>query len=126
MQSTIHLAHIKANQSWNNCSECRADTERRFVQTVPWREYRFVSEYLAYIRPRLNAVATDDSVDARIWYRGFRLALNRRISLRTPSAGRKQCDSYLERLKQFRFPSSKADATYLRSFASRGASCLDA
>lgn len=94
------------------------------MELTPWREYKHVSEYLAYVRPRIAAQGVDDSMDARIWYRGFRLALQRRISLRAPIPGRKRCDGYLERLKQFR-PGRGTDAAYLRRFAQRGASCLD-
>lgn len=122
MQSEQHKIHIQSRNSHSNCCECRADTERRFVRLKPWREYQFVVDYLSYVRPRLAACKVDNSVDARIWYRKFAQALHRRITLRAPSAGRKYCDSYQERLKQF---GRKVDAGYLRKFAQRGASCLD-
>lgn len=122
MISATHASHIKQHTSHANCSECRADTERRFVPTQVWTEYKFVSEYLGYVRPRLAAVKTKNSTEARIWYRQFIKALHRRISLRNPASGRKQCDSYLERMGQSRRCS---DAGYLRQFARRGASALD-
>lgn len=86
MQSTLHKEHILARMSHANCSECRADTERRFVDTTPFT-YTYVHEYLAYVRPRLAAIRNDtvvaSSVDARVWYRGFILALHRRISYKS-------------------------------------------
>jgi hypothetical protein len=123
MQSATHLAHIKANVSHSNCSECRADCERRFVPSAPWPGYQFVSEYVRYIKPRLQACDFDNSIEAKQWHREFTQALQRRITLRAPIAGRKQSHSYLERLKQF---GRNVDAGYLRRFAQRGASCLDA
>ena len=123
MQSAEHKQHIKSRVAHSNCSECRADCERRFVDTTPWK-YTHVSEYLAWARPRVQAIhkGNEWSVDARIWYRKFRKALHTRISSKAPRAGRKQCDSYLERMGQF---PRGTDSGYLRAFASRGASCLD-
>jgi hypothetical protein len=129
MQSVGHKAHIAQHISHNNCPECRADNERQFVRLVPWREYQLVGDYLSYVKPRLQACAVDSSTDAKVWYRQFRKALHIRISLRVPIAGRKQCDSYLERIAQFRNRGTGAwgchDASYLRQFTQRGASCLD-
>lgn len=125
MISRTHALHIQTRVSHADCSECRADTERRFVQTAPWR-YSCVHEYLTYIQPRLAALRDGaDDMDARLWRRRFREALDTRISLKTahPVARRKHCDSYLERLTMAKHPKSSTD--YLRRFASRGASCLD-
>ena|ERR1019366_1532866 len=129
MRSPEHAKHLLDNKAWNNCQECNADTERRFIRQTPWREYKFVHEYLEYVKPRLAAM--DDSIDARRWHRIFIKALHTRISLRSPSAGRKQSDGYLERLGQFinrQYPTGGkrfyADAGYLRQFARSGASAL--
>ena len=123
MQSVEHVQHVKSRTSYQRCSECRADTERRFVCLTPWKEYQHVHSYLEYVRPRLAACATDQSVDARVWHRDFLKAMHRRISLRAPSAGRKYCDSYLERLQSAR--RGNTPASYLWAFAQRGASALD-
>ena len=123
MISLAHKQHIKYRSSHSDCFECRADTERRFVDTTPWR-YAHVRDYLAYVRPLLALIrAGNDSVEARVWHRKFILALDRRITLKNPPRGRKYCDSYLERFRQFR--GMKLDRAYLMRFASRGASCLD-
>ncbi len=123
MTSQEHNQHIKTRVSHSNCSECRADTERQFVNTRAWR-YEHVSEYVAYIRPRIEAIrnGAGSLLESRVWHRGFRKALHTRISAKVPRIGRKYCDSYLQRMGQF--PRSM-DAGYLRDFASRGASCLD-
>ncbi len=47
MRTAEHKYHIGGNVSHNNCSECRADTERRFVDTSQWT-YQHVAEYLAW------------------------------------------------------------------------------
>ena len=120
MVSHIHAKHILSRVSHNNCSECRADTERRFVCVEPWREYKFVSDYLTYIRPRLSAL--DGTPDANQWYRKFRKALHTRISLRVPAIGRKHSDGYLERLRGM---SSSHDIAYLRQCASARASAIE-
>lgn len=121
MRSDQHWMHISSRVSHNDCDECRADTERRFVSLRPWR-YQHTGEYLAYVRPRLAAMRNGaDTVEARVWRRKFERALHRRISGKVPVAGRKRCDSYLERMGQFR---RDTDAGYLRRFAARGASCL--
>jgi len=121
--SESHKRHIQTRVSHSNCCECRADTERRFVDTRAWR-YQHVSEYLSWAKPRLKAIhkGNEWSTDARIWYRKFKQALHRRITLKIPPMGRKQCDSYLDRLKQL---PRGTDEGYLRRFARRGASCLD-
>lgn len=123
MQSQLHRKHIASRVSHADCPECRADTERRFVSLTPWR-YQYVSDYLRWARPRLQALRDGaDTPDARRWQRRFLEALHTRISQKTPASGRKRCDSYLERLANAR--SVPACAHYLRRFASRGASCLD-
>jgi hypothetical protein len=128
MQSDQHKQHIREFTSHANCSECRADTERRFVDRQPWR-YQHAGDYLSYVKPRLDAIRDEEllasDVDARIWYRKFVKALHVRISLKMPTGGRKYCDSYLERMRQFRKGTKGTDSGYLRQFASRGASCLD-
>ena len=128
MQSETHKRHIASRISHNNCSECRADTERQFVSAEPWR-YFHIHEYLAYIRPRLAALRKTEWLqdpDACIWRREFLLALNRRISLKCNAipVGRKWCDSYLERLRGA-LRIRRANRRYLLDFAQRGASCLD-
>ena len=122
MQTSEHKQHMVSRISHNECQECRADCERQFVRTQ-WAGYQFVDKYLAWARPRIEAIrAGETSVNARIWRRNFCLALNRRITLKgAPETGRKQNDSYRQRLNQF--PRS-TDAAYLRRFASRGASTL--
>lgn len=124
MITAAHQRHLSGNVSHNDCCECRADTERWHVSTVRWR-YEHVHDYLAYVRPRLAALRNGvNDVDAQIWRRKFLKALHTRISLKNAHqvARRKYCGSYLERLQQF---SRSTSATYLRGFASRGASCLD-
>jgi len=135
VQSLAHRQHIAGRVSHADCSECRADCERRFVDRVQGGQWRYahVGEYLAYIRPRLTALQTGeyaDDPDARAWQRKFVKALHTRISLKVADTGgrcngRKFSHGYLERLKMTRFPGSRADAGYLRRFADRGASCLD-
>ncbi len=122
MLSNRHKRHLAENVSHSDCCECRADTERRFARNTPFK-YAHVHEYLSYVRPRIEAIRQgESSVNARMWLCDFRKALNRRISSHACGTGRKWCDSYLERAGQF--PRS-TDAAYLRTFASRGASCLD-
>lgn len=122
--SAEHAEHIRTFISHNNCAECRADGERRHVQRVVFR-YVYVHEYLAYAQPRIAEIrAGNVSVNARIWHRDFMRALHRRISSRVRVDGRKQSDSYLERLRMA-LSARNANAGYLRTFASRGASCLD-
>lgn len=128
MQTESHKKHLASRISHSDCCECRADTERRFVDRAVWK-YDHVSEYLAYIRPRLDALHTGkyagDS-DAIIWLRKFVKALHTRISLKVQGpCGRKHSHGYLERLRMTQFPGNRADSGYLRQFASRGASCLD-
>lgn len=128
MKTSQHLAHITERVAHNDCQECRADNERRFVPQG-WQGYQYVSEYLAYIRPRLLALASgNDTLNARQWKRDFILALHRRITLRTGRPqGRKQSVHYLDRLAQFRSRQDGqflANASYLRDFARRGADTL--
>lgn len=122
MQTPEHAQHIASRVSHNNCDECRADCERQFLQPA-WIGYQFVTEYLTWTRPRFAAIREGfDSIDARNWRRKFRLALNRRITLKAGAeVGRKRNDGYRERLRQF--PRS-TDSNYLRQFAQRGASTL--
>jgi hypothetical protein len=130
MSSELHRQHVSSRISHNDCPECRADCERRHVRTAPWTTYEHVRAYLGYVKPRLIALQTDNSIDARQWHREFVRALHRRISLRMPANGRKQCDGYLERLGQFVDRQSlatkrhRANADYLRQFARKGASAL--
>jgi hypothetical protein len=135
-----HVRHLVEHRLFilNNCQECRADGERQFTRSKPFTHHNpHMSKYLEYVRPRLEALRNgEDSVDARIWLRNFRVALNRRISSHIPGrSGRKFCESYLERLKQWenrrpeyyqlgRGNKHVVDAEYLRRFAARGASCL--
>ena len=122
MQSTEHKKHIAERTSYSSCSECRADTERRFAGGQAFK-YGHVHEYLTWIRPRLEAIRNGEaSVNARIWQRDFVRALNNRISSHASGNGRKHSHSYLERMKQFK---RNTDAGYLRAFSQRGASCLD-
>lgn len=128
MRSATHKQHVDSRISHNNCDECRADCERSFLRQQ-WLGYKFVAEYLAWCKPRLQAIkAGETSVNARIWHRDFIRTLHRRITLKgAAETGRKQNDSYRQRLGQFsRNPRDNhfADRFYLRRFASRGASTL--
>lgn len=128
MRTIDHAQHIMSRVSHNNCQECRADCERRFLR-LRWTSYQFVAEYLAFVKPRLEAIkAGKNSVDAHRWHRDFIEALHRRITLKgAGESGRKQTDSYLQRLGQFSSnPEDNhfADAAYLRRYAQRGASML--
>lgn len=117
-----HKTHVDKRMSHSDCSECRADCERRFVSRQPFK-YAYVSKYLAWAKPRIQAIRDgNDTVDARIWQRDFVLALNRRISSHLGRQGRKFNDSYLERMKGM---NRCHDVAYLQQFAQRGASCLD-
>ena len=122
MRSKEHQSHIDSRIAYNNCQECRADCERQFLR-LRWSEYKHVSEYLAWAKPRVEAIRQgENGVNARQWRRDFIVALHRRISLKVGAeTGRKQVDSYLSRMGQF--PRS-TDAGYLRKFARRGASTL--
>lgn len=124
MTTPQHKQHVAARIAHNNCDECRADNERRFVP-AQWPGYQHVSEYLSHIRPRLSALkAGEDSGNARAWYRNFHRALDRRISLKSAApTGRKHSDGYLDRLRMAT-GGRNADAEYLRRFAARGASTL--
>lgn len=128
MQTAKHKEHIASRVSHMNCPECTADRERRFTP-VAWPGYKYVAEYLAWAKPRIEAIRSgESSVEARIWLKDFRKAMNKRITYRNVAPkGRKYSDGYLERLGQFvRRSDGKrmADATYLRQFARAGASCL--
>jgi hypothetical protein len=122
MQTVEHQRHITSYVSHNDCQECRADCERQFLRPQ-WPGYRHVTEYLSCVKPRLEAIRQGEtSVNARIWHRDFVKTLHRRITLKSGSEhGRKRCDGYLSRLRQF---SRDTDAGYLRRFARRGASTL--
>jgi hypothetical protein len=122
-QSTTHQKHLATRTAHNNCRECRADTERRFVDTALWR-YDHVHDYLSYVQPLLSLIRQgNDSVEARSWLREFRKALDRRINLKAGQPRwRKLCDSYQERLRGMKHVH---DADYLRHFAQAGASALN-
>lgn len=125
MRTAKHQQHLDTHTAHNTCTECRADTERRFVMTAKW-DYRHVHDYLSCARPRLEAIRNgEDSVNARIWLKAFRTALDRRINLKTGSVPcwRKLCDSYQERLAIARCGRNPT-ASYLRNFANVGASAL--
>ena len=129
MRSEEHKKHLRTNVSWKNCSECRADTERRFVRPH-WVGYRHVHEYLAFAQAGFRGAGVrtwwgGDRLTKEQWAAEFRKALHQRISLRIePPRWRKLCDSYLERLKMS-LGGRNPNAGYLRAFAQRGASCLD-
>lgn len=55
MQSETHKQHIAANVSHANCPECRADNSRWHAQSRE-HEYKYVHEYLTWVRPRLDAI----------------------------------------------------------------------
>lgn len=124
MQSDEH-AHHWPNGRYivANCPECAADRERGFVDTAPWR-YAHVHDYLSYVREPLRVIAAgENSADARSWLRGFRKALDRRISMKVGlPPWRKMADGYLERLRMMHHVHDEA---YLRRFAARNASALD-
>ena len=66
MQSLLHKQHIRHNVSDMRCSECRADSERRFAGNHPFH-YAYVHQYLEWVRPRLEAIRNgENSVDAQI------------------------------------------------------------
>lgn len=101
MQSEEHKKHIAARISWNSCPECRADNSRWRAQTRP-HEYKYVREYLSWVRPRLEAIRNGaieqgrakDSYEALWWYRDFINALHRRISSHLSDTGRKHAPDY--------------------------------
>lgn len=125
MRSPEHAKHLAARVSHNNCQECRADCERSFVPVQLWH-YGHIPEYLAYVKPRLAAIrAGNSTLVARQWLEEYRRALDRRISLKIPSASeRKRADGYLDRLRQFRLGDRGYKARYLKQFAASGASTL--
>ena len=122
MKTAAHKKHLASRVSHNDCQECRADVERRFLRPH-WPGYQFVTDYLGWAKPRLEAIREGEASPAAThWRDDFRLALNRRINLKVAAeTGRKQCDSYLQRLGQF---PRATDSQYLRRFARRGASTL--
>lgn len=125
MRTAEHQAHIDARTAHNDCRECRADTERRFVSTAKW-QYQHVHDYLAWAQPRIEAIRNgEDSVNARIWLRDFRMALDRRINLKTGTVPkwRKLSNGYQERLNHIR-RDNRCGIAYLRNFANVGASAL--
>ena len=94
MQSLEHKRHVIDNVSFSRCAECRADCSRRFAGATPF-QYRHVHEYLSYVKPRIEAIrAGNDTVDARIWHRGFVAALHNRISSHLAHDGRKHAPEY--------------------------------
>jgi hypothetical protein len=120
-QHLEHLVH-RGQAIHANCPECNANRERRFVASGLWC-YDHVREYLAYVRPRIAALrAGENSVDARIWLNKFRIALDRRITLKVAApTGRKYADGYLDRLRMM---GHVHDESYLKKFARKGASAL--
>jgi hypothetical protein len=92
-----HQKHIDTRVAHSRCPECRADNSRRFAFTVPFR-YGHVSVYLAWIRPRLEAIRTKQqggaTVEARQWQRDFVRALHSRINSHVPTPGRKHAPEY--------------------------------
>jgi hypothetical protein len=127
MRSAEHQKHLDTRMSHNNCSECRADCERRWVAFRPF-QYAHVATYLEYIKPRLEAIRTEqyggNKSNAIRWHYDFIQALNNRISSHIRVAGRKHSHSYLERLKMTQFPGNRANLEYLKAFARKGASAL--
>ena len=123
MQTLEHREHTNSRVGHNDCQECRANCERQFLRPQ-WSDYRYVSEYLSWAKPRLLAIKQGEASAAALrWMRDFRLALNRRITLKVSGeSGRKRCDSYLQRMGQF---PRNTDRAYLRRFAQRGASTLN-
>lgn len=96
MQTTEHKQHIAKCQSHNRCPECNADTQRRFAGNGEPFRYAHVTEYLAWVKPRVEAIrAGDNSVNARIWQRDFLRALHNRINSHiTNQTGRKHAPEY--------------------------------
>ena len=127
MKSTVHLAHIHSQISYNNCRECNADRERRFTCSR-WLGYHLVHEYIIFVRYGFSGKGVRTWWGGRYlikeeWGREFRRALHERIYLRrAPPCWRKLSSGYIERLKQFR--GVTVDAAYLRKFAATGASTL--
>jgi hypothetical protein len=120
-RTTEHQSHLETRHAYNDCRECRADTERQFVATAQWH-YDHVHDYLAFAQPRIEAIkAGTDTVDSRIWLRDFRKAMDRRINLKVGSPKwRKLSDGYLERLRGMRHIH---DVNRLRQFAQTGGWC---
>lgn len=98
MISKTHGHHIASRVTHSNCPECRADTSRRFARTVPFR-YQYVSEYLSWVKPRMEAIRTgaNGGVMAEAWLSDFRRALHNRINSHIPGRnGRKHAPDYAQ------------------------------
>ena len=95
MTTTTHKQHVTSRTAHNSCPECRADNSRRFAVKTPFH-YAHVAKYLAWIKPRLQAIREgNNKVDARIWHRDFVRALNNRITSHIPNqTGRKHAPDY--------------------------------
>lgn len=128
MRSADHKKHLATNVSWNNCPECRADNERRFVPPR-WAAYRFVHEYLTFAAAGFGGKGVrtwwgGDRLTADQWRREFVAALHNRISLRVaPPRWRKLSHAYVERLRMA-LGGRDPNAGYLRVFAQKGACTL--
>lgn len=131
MRTSTHQLHISSGVSHNSCPECRADNQRSFVSSKPFR-YAYVNEYLTYAKPRIEAIRTGlaggNTINAYHWNKTFIKALHTRISSHIIRQGRKHSHGYLERLKMTNVkcgPENKRpNADYLKRFSNRGASCL--
>jgi hypothetical protein len=128
MKSEAHKKHLRTLTSWNNCSECRADTERRMLHPR-WVGYRFAHEYLEYAKAGFSGKGVrtwwgGDRLTEEQWRKEFVKALHNRISLRIePPRWRKLASGYLERLRSA-LRGRNPNAAYLRQFAAKGASAL--
>lgn len=121
MKSAQHNQHIAEFVSHNNCPECLADCQRRFARESKWPGYQHVTAYLAWIRPRLEAIRQGNATVAALrWHRDFMQAMHRRISLRNmPETGRKHQPGYEIRLQATRFKGSRFTECDLRTMAGR-------
>jgi hypothetical protein len=54
MKSPNHQKHLDTRVIHNDCRECRADNERRFVRLEQWH-YDHVHDYLSWCAPRMEA-----------------------------------------------------------------------
>jgi len=97
------VLHIGMHTSHNNCPECRADNSRSFATGRQFNHTSVpadaMSKYLAWIRPRLEAIRTKtqggDTVEAIWWQRDFMRALHNRINSHIPNQnGRKHAPEY--------------------------------
>jgi hypothetical protein len=98
-----HFEHKAFGYSLNTCPQCTADNSRRFAQVTKFRHQDVPKdvrhEYLAWVRPRLEAIRTGtnggDTVEARRWERNFIAALHNRITSHMPNqGGRKYAPDY--------------------------------